>query len=118
MIIQGLEILLTRKELEDVVVKICNNKFVSLEFDQSYEPEIKLKIIYDLLYDISFKQSHKDDEVSIDKYYIDILYGILRRYDVTERNYNVIYHIVLTIELIKPNDVNAICIAVNVIVFI
>lgn len=107
MIVKGLENINKLDDLEILIVKICTNRYVDIEFDESYEPEIKLKIIYDNLFQKSVNSNLNENICSFSQVQlVDNFYSILRRYDVSQINYTLFYHLILAIELIRPSDQN------------
>lgn len=80
---------------EECLIGISKRKeSIFLEFESDYEPEIKIKAIYDSL----------DEKMQLKL--IQLLYGILKRIDVIEENYYSVTSIIGSLELIKPNDFN------------
>ncbi|MGB5026531.1 MAG: hypothetical protein WBO44_14335 [Saprospiraceae bacterium] len=107
MIIKNIDTLISYPNLwEEYIEKICRREYIDLEFDNDYEPEIKLKLFYENI-KISTKASNTNfSSLKLHEQFVEILFGILRRFDTSNINYDVFYHVLLALELIKPQDKN------------
>lgn len=105
--INGIENLIKYPNLlEGYIVKICNRNYVDLEFRNEYEPEIKLKLMFDYFSLNSKDLYDKNPGRYYQEYFVETLFGILKRFDCRDSNYDIFYHVLLSLELIKPQDIN------------
>jgi hypothetical protein len=94
----------TRSSLELLVVNICLDRPIPIEFDYAYDPEIKLKLIYNYLYELQLKQESPFFKEDLSNLFLETLFSLLKLKDPIEINFRIFYIIILAIDLIKPND--------------
>lgn len=99
----------TPEDIEQFLLRVCNDEFIDIQFDYPYEPEIKLKMIYEELktaahHSITDAESLK----GLDKLFISAVHSALKKIPAVNSNFNTIHRLLLLIDLIKPVDSNKI----------
>lgn len=80
---------------EEVVYRICNSKYVNIEFAADFEPEFKLKYLYD-----HFRESNS----SLARDFGKLIYSLLNKIRSSQENFDIINSIILFLELTHLPD--------------